>query len=227
MRLRHIPGCEEFIRDSKDCISGNDLLSYKGGWKELFGNDNEINIEIGMGKGRFIRDLAAYNPDINYIGIERYESVLMKALQRKHKREEQEEEYKNLYFMCADAKMLAEYFEKGEVSRIYLNFSDPWPKARHSERRLTSKTFLDVYSRILNKDGRIEFKTDNIDLFNYSLESIPEANWKILFKTFDLHKDIELGIGEDEYIKGNIMTEYEEKFSSKGQKICKLVAIQA
>lgn len=216
MRLRHIPGCEEFIKNSKNCISGEDITKYKSKWKEVFGNDKPIQIEIGMGKGKFIREMARKNIDINYIGIERYESVLMKAIQRKNKEDLELGESKNLLFMCADAKKLAESFEKGEVDKIFLNFSDPWPKARHEQRRLTSKSFLKVYDEILKKDGFVEFKTDNTTLFEYSLESIPEAGWQLSYINFDFHNS--------EEAKDNIMTEYEEKFSSKGQKICKLIA---
>ena len=216
MRLRHIPGSEDFIKESPDCISGEDIFKYKGNWKKVFKNENPIQIEIGMGKGKFIRETARRNPNINYIGIERYESVLMKAIQRKHKQDEEQGECKNLLFMCADAAKLADSFEIGEVDKIFLNFSDPWPKVRHEQRRLTSKTFLEVYDKILKIDGDIEFKTDNLALFEYSVEAIPEASCKLSYMNFDFHNT--------EEAKDNIMTEYEEKFSSKGQKICKLIA---
>jgi len=118
--------------------------------------------------------------------------------------------------MCVDAKNLADIFEKGEVQKIYLNFSDPWPKDRHARRRLTSEEFMAIYDRILEPGGVVEFKTDNKGLFDYSLETIPKAGWEIREYTYDLHHS---GMGE-----GNVMTEYEEKFSSKGNPIYKLIA---
>ncbi len=216
MRLRHIRGCEDYIRLAKDCILKDKAIAYKGCWSNLFENNNPIHIEIGMGKGQFIRTMADKYKAINFIGIERYESVLMKAVQRKQKIEALEEEYKNLYFACLDAILLGEVFDREELDKIYLNFSDPWPKARHKHRRLTSGRFLSIYNKILKPAGVIEFKTDNIDLFEYSLASISEAGWKILYSTRDLHGEIDA--------KDNIMSEYEEKFSAKGQEICKLIA---
>lgn len=216
MRLRHIPGCEEFIASSEDCISGERVSTYKGRWDELFGKKAKLYIEIGMGKGQFIRGMADRDREIHFIGIERYESVLMKALQRKHQFEEENGKYNNLFFMCVDAKKLGECFTRGEVDKIFLNFSDPWPKARYAKRRLTSPDFMAVYDQILKEDGVVEFKTDNVDLFAYSLEAIPEAGWEIIYQTTDFHAQPEC--------VDNILTEYEEKFSKRGQKICKLIA---
>lgn len=209
MRLRHIPGSEEKIAGSPYVIQTP--LERKGSWNEVFGNDNPIEIEVGMGKGRFIMELASLHPDINYIGIERYPSVLLRGLQKR-----KELELNNIYFMCIDAKVLADIFGSGEVNKIYLNFSDPWPKDRHAKRRLTSGEFMAVYSQILQPDGVVEFKTDNRGLFDYSLQAIPDAGWEIKDYTFDLHHS---QMGE-----GNVMTEYEEKFSSKGNPIFKLIA---
>lgn len=209
MRLRHIKGAEEEIAESPYVVQNP--KEQKGKWAEFFGNDHPIRIEIGMGKGKFIMELAEKNPDVNYIGIERYSSVLLRGLQKRA-----ELELSNIYFMCIDAAELEEVFEEEEVDRIYLNFSDPWPKDRHAKRRLTSDRFLAVYDKILRKDGIIEFKTDNQGLFAYSLESIPEAGWNVDSHTFDLHNS--------EMAEGNIMTEYETKFSSEGKPICKLVA---
>lgn len=209
MRLRHIPGAEEEIAKSPYVVG--QPQEKKGAWNQLFGNDNPVEIEVGMGKGKFLMELAQKNPDINYIGIERYSSVLLKALQKRDNLE-----LTNIYFMCVDARTLADIFEEGEVSRIYLNFSDPWPKDRHAKRRLTSPEFMAVYDKILKKDGVVEFKTDNRGLFDYSLESIPDAGWKIAAYTFDLH--------HSDMAEGNVMTEYETKFSSEGKPICKLVA---
>ena len=209
MRLRHIPGSEEEIANSPYVVSNPD--EKKGRWNGVFGNDNPIEIEVGMGKGRFIMELAAKNPEINYVGIERYCSVLLRGIQKRR-----EMELSNIYFMCVDARELSEIFAPGEVKKVYLNFSDPWPKDRHAKRRLTSEPFMEVYDKILASDGVVEFKTDNRGLFDYSLESIPAAGWEIREYTYDLHHSDMAG--------GNIMTEYEEKFSSMGNAIFKLVA---
>lgn len=211
MRLRHIPGAEQMIEESPYVIQKPE--ERKGKWHEIFGNHNPIYIEVGMGKGKFIMELARTNPGINYIGIERYSTVMLKALQKR-----EQLQLSNIYFMCVDAKNMAEIFEPGEVARIYLNFSDPWPKDRHAKRRLTSPQFMEVYDKILSKDGRVEFKTDNRGLFDYSLESVPEAGWKILESTFDLH--------HSEMAEGNVMTEYETKFAAEGKPICKLTAVR-
>ena len=167
-----------------------------------------------MGKGRFLMDMAVLHPEINYVGIEMYDSVLLRAVQ---KREKLETEIKNLFFIRMDARQLPEVFAEGEVDRIYLNFSDPWPKDRHAKRRLTSRQFFARYDEVLAPEGRLEFKTDNQDLFTFSLEEIPEAGWHLDASTRDLHHDPVLN-------EGNIMTEYEEKFSSLGNPICKLIA---
>ena len=209
MRLRHIKGAEEDIAASPFVVQ--EPHEHKGKWKELFGNENPIRIEVGMGKGKFIMELAEKNPDVNYVGIERYSSVLLRGLQKRA-----ELELPNIYFMRIDALELSDVFAAEEVDRIYLNFSDPWPKDRHAKRRLTSDRFLSVYDKILKKDGRIEFKTDNQELFRYSLESIPEAGWRVDEFTFDLHNSA--------MAEGHVMTEYEMKFCSEGKPICKLVA---
>lgn len=210
MRLRNIPGANEAILSSEYCIKEPETK--KGNWQSVFPSSQPLHIEIGMGKGRFIMDMAAAHPDINYLGIERYSSVLLRALQKM-----EETPMPNLRFICMDAADVTEVFAKDEVSRIYLNFSDPWPKDRHAKRRLTSRQFFALYDAILKPDGRLEFKTDNQDLFTFSLEEIPEASWHLDASTRDLHHDAVLN-------EGNIMTEYEEKFSSKGNPICKLIA---
>ena len=214
MRLRNIPGSKEVIADSAYVIQ--EPQNNKGKWKEVFGNAHPVHIEVGMGKGRFIMDMARLHPENNYIGIEMYDSVLLRAVQ---KREQLEEEIPNLYFVRMDARILPEVFEKGEVGRIYLNFSDPWPKERHAKRRLTSRQFLERYSEILSPQGRVEFKTDNRGLFEFSLEEVKEAGWKLEAYTFDLHH-------EKEMMEGNVMTEYEEKFSSMGNPIHKIIITQ-
>ena len=217
MRLKNVPGSREVIGESRFVIHEPELQ--KGKWKEVFGNENPIHIEIGMGKGRFIMGMAGQHPEVNFIGIEMYDSVLLRALQ---KREEQEKEGKilnNLFFIRMDARELPLVFEKGEVKKIYLNFSDPWPKERHAKRRLTSRQFLERYQQVLDAEGVVEFKTDNRELFEFSLEEVKEAGWKLLAHTFDLHHDEAMN-------KGNVMTEYEEKFSSQGNPIHKLIAGQ-
>lgn len=213
MRLRNIPGADDVI--TAHPIAIKDSKEYKGKWHQLFENSNPIHIEIGMGKGQFILTLAKQNPQINYIGIERYSSVMLRALEKFDTEEFQELE--NIRFICMDATELPEVFDKGEVRKIYLNFSDPWPKARHARRRLTSTNFLSQYEKVLVADGVVEFKTDNRPLFEFSLEQIEEAGWKVLGATFDLHHDNEMN-------EGNVMTEYEEKFSSQGNPIHKMIA---
>lgn len=209
MRLRNIKGADEAVQNSIYCVEKP--TEQKGAWHTLFGNEHEIHIEIGMGKGQFLMQLAAEHPDINYIGIERYTSVLLRALQKM-----EEAPLSNLKFLCINAEILPDIFATGEIDRIYLNFSDPWPKDRHAKRRLTSKEFLGRYNLILKKDGMLEFKTDNRLLFDFSLEEVPLAGWKIIASTFDLHQD-------DTLNEGNIMTEYEQKFSALGNPICKMI----
>ena len=214
MRLRNIPGSREAIAESRYVIHEEETRA--GSWHEIFGNDHPIYIEIGMGKGQFLMELARRNPDINYVGIEKYSSVLIRALE---KMEEEETPLPNICFIRMDAEDIVKVFAKHEVDRIYLNFSDPWPKARHAKRRLTSREFLARYEQILADDGVVEFKTDNKGLFEFSLEEVEAAGWKLLAHTFDLHNQAEM-------MEGNVMTEYEEKFSSMGNPICKLIAKQ-
>ena len=214
MRLRNITGSREVIAESPYVVPEDTLEACPGTWHEIFGNDHPIHIEIGMGKGRFLNTLAKQNPQINYVGIEKYSSVLLRAIQKM-----EEDELPNLKFIRMDAEDIDKVFGKGEVDRIYLNFSDPWPKARHAKRRLTSREFLARYEQILADDGVVEFKTDNKGLFEFSLEEVEAAGWKLLAHTFDLHNQAEM-------MEGNVMTEYEDKFSSMGNPICKLIAKQ-
>lgn len=209
MRLRNVQGAKEAIDKNEFVVK--DPMRQKGQWRELFGADAPIHIEVGMGKGKFLMALAQQNPDINYIGIEKFSSVLIRALEKQN-----ELKLPNLYFLREDAAGLTEFFGKFEVDRIYLNFSDPWPKDRHAKRRLTSKEFFARYHQILKPEGEVQFKTDNRMLFDFSLEQIEEALWETSYITYDLH--------HSEYAEGNVMTEYEEKFSKKGNPICKLVA---
>lgn len=218
MRLRNIPGAKDAIIESDYVVQ--DPPARKGKWATAFPVKQPLHIEVGMGKGRFLMDLAKLHPEINYVGIEMYDSVLIRALEKMEEREAAGERPENLLFMRMDARILPEVFEKGEVNKIYLNFSDPWPKARHAKRRLTSREFLARYEQILDPDGVVEFKTDNRPLFEFSLEEVQEAeHWELLASTFDLHHD-------EEMVKGNVMTEYEEKFSSQGNPICKLIMKQ-
>lgn len=258
MRIRHIRGAEEYIEKSPFVI--NCPQEFRGKWKqEIFGNNNPLYLEVGMGMGQFIRTHASRNPEINYVGFEINSTVLYKSVRRYidlsaadkakniktdtaanassisqamqkplHRTEAVSAEpaselvqelfqKSNLRFIRQDARFLAEDFALGEVDRIYLNFSDPWPKDKNENKRLTSPVFLKLYDAILKPGGKIEFKTDNEGLFDYSLAAIPAAGWKICDCTRDLHADAEL-------CRENVMTEYEEKFSRKGNCIFRLVA---
>ena len=216
MRLRNIPGADEVIRNCDWVIK--EPADKKEKWNTVFGNENPIHIEVGMGKGQFITEMAKRNPQINYIGIERYTSVLLRAVQKREQLPT-EEALPNLLYLCIDASELPEIFAKDEVAKIYLNFSDPWPKDRHAKRRLTSKEYWARYDRILCPEGRVIFKTDNRPLFDFSLEQVELAGWVLLAKTYDLHNDPTLS-------RGNVMTEYEEKFSGQGHPIHKLIAMR-
>lgn len=211
MRLRNIPGADEVIKNSKYVIQNP--MEQKGKWSGLFLNNNPIRIEIGMGKGKFITNMAQLNPDVNYIGIELYTSVLLRAVQ---KLDDSENMQSNLRFLCVDAKEINNIFDEGEIDRIYLNFSDPWPKDRHAKRRLPSRQFLERYIKCLKPEGRIEFKTDNRELFDFAVEEAKDTGWKFDALTYDLHHDEAL-------VKNNVMTEYEEKFSSIGNPIHKYI----
>lgn len=211
MRLRNIPGSREAIRDSEYTLETP--VENKGKWREIYGISGEIHIEIGMGKGRFIMDMAAAHPEVYYIGIEKYSSVLLRGLQKLEL-----SPLPNITFIRMEAEEIENVFDKGEVDRIYLNFSDPWPKDRHAKRRLPSGAFLARYGKILSSNRRVEFKTDNRDLFDFALaESADEGcGFRQVLVSYDLHADQEL-------MKDNIMTEYEEKFSGMGNPIYKLV----
>ena len=214
MRLINIPRADGVIKSHPMVVQ--DTQKSRGNWKNIFGNDRPVYLEIGMGKGRFLMNMAKEHPLVNFVGIERYSSVLLRALEKYDT-----EEYKdlqNIRFLCMDATEIENVFNQGEIWKIYLNFSDPWPKARHARRRLTSGTFLDRYAKILPPGGNLEFKTDNTELFRFSLEEIREKEgWRLDKYTYDLHRN-------DEMNQGNIMTEYEEKFSSLGNPINKLIA---
>lgn len=208
MRLKHKPWAAEYIQQHPDVIIPNPE-DYKGKWNEAFGNDNPIHIEVGTGKGQFVLGMALQNPDTNYIGIELFDSVIVCALEKI----EAENKPSNLRLLKVDGAKLEEFFTKGDVDRVYLNFSDPWPKTRHAKRRLTHEGFLKIYENILVDNGEIHFKTDNRGLFEYSLVSMNEYGMALNYVSLDLHANMP----ED-----NIMTEYEEKFSKLGQPIYRL-----
>lgn len=214
MRLRNISGSREIIGESGFVI--HDPEAQKGNWQKIFGNNNPVHIEIGMGKGRFLMDMAKTFPSVNYVGIEKYSSVLLRAIQ---KMEKEDNPLSNVRFIRMDAETIGNVFGKGEVDRIYLNFSDPWPKDRHAKRRLPSREFLARYDGILKENGRIEFKTDNEDLFRFALGELEPAGWKAEKVSYDLHHD-------EDMCKGNIMTEYEERFSSMGNPIYKYIIVR-
>ncbi len=209
MRLKHIKDADKVVESGKYYVSEPKEL--KGNWHSLFNNDNPIYIEIGMGKGDFIIENALKYPDINFIGIEMYDSVMIRGVQKSN-----ELEIDNLALVKIDATYIEEVFEK-EIDLVYLNFSDPWPKDRHAKRRLTSSRFLERYDKIFKDSKRIIMKTDNVDLFNFSLESLKEYGYEIEYCTNDLYS---------EDISDNIATEYEKKFVEKGIKINKLIAFK-
>jgi len=208
VRLRHKPWAVEYINEHQDVIIPNPE-DYKGKWHEVFGNDNPVHIEVGTGKGQFVLGMAKQNPNINYIGIELFDSVIVCALERIVEAEKPA----NLRLLKVNGAKLQEYFAKGDVARVYLNFSDPWPKKRHAKRRLTHEGFLKLYESVLIDNGEIHFKTDNRGLFEYSLVSMNQYGMRLNYVSLDLHAEMP----ED-----NIMTEYEEKFSAKGQPIYRL-----
>ena len=222
MRIRHIKGVEELIAAEPLVIQQPE--AYKGKWRsEIYGNDAPLYLEIGMGMGTFIRTHSFNHPEIDYLGLELNTTVLYKAVTRykaelKSRLGNADDNISgNLRFIRSNARFLEEYFAQGEIDKIYLNFSDPWPKEHSAGRRLTSPQFLKLYEQILKADGTIEFKTDNRGLFDYSVETIPANGWKIEAITYDLHHDTAMN-------EGNIMTEYEAKFSAKGNPIYKLIA---
>ncbi len=208
MRLRYVSGARELIEENEAYI-----LDYQKDKKidifSFFTTTQPIYIEIGMGKGQFIHTLAKSHPNINFIGIERFDSVIVRALEKVL-----EEPLDNLLLLRADALDLLEIFTPHSISRIYLNFSDPWPKDRHQKRRLTNKRFLAMYQSIMLPLGEIRFKTDNRRLFDYSVEEVSKYPMDIKDITYDLHADCN---------QDNIMTEFEEKFSKQGNKIYQLI----
>ncbi|MBE6649861.1 MAG: tRNA (guanosine(46)-N7)-methyltransferase TrmB [Ruminococcaceae bacterium] len=188
-----------------------DPLAYKSNWNEAFGNNQNIRLEIGCGKGDFVKGMAEKNPDVNFIAIEKATDIIVLALEKI-----KDAGLKNVRFINCDAELLTEIFPEGMFDTIYINFCDPWPKKRHAKRRLTSPIFLELFKKILSKDGEIHFKTDNRPLFDYSLETFPECGYKLKNISFDLHTD--------ELPYDNVKTEYERNFIAKGFKINRLEA---
>lgn len=209
MRVRKRKGAEDYLENHPQYVILNPEDT-KGKWHQVFGNNNPIHIEVGSGKGAFITGMALQNPNINYIGIDIQVSVLSHALDKVI-----ESQAPNVRLLRVDGSSLTNYFEDGEVALMYLNFSDPWPKTKHEKRRLTYKTFLDTYKQILPEHGEIHFKTDNRGLFEYSLASFSQYGMLLKQVWLDLHAS--------DY-EGNVMTEYEQKFSSKGQVIYRVEA---
>lgn len=210
MRRRKIKGSDQKLMSYSDLVVIN-AEKNKGKWREIFGNDKPIHLEVGIGRGSFVRKLAERNKDINYIGIETKEEVMLYGV-----RESDELGLENIKFVWQNAQTLEDFFEKGEVERIYLNFSDPWPKARHSKRRLTHQNFLDMYKKVLPEKGEVHFKTDHVDLFEFSLNSFSDNGWRLKNVSLDLYKNLP----ED-----NVPTDYETKFVAKGLKIYRLEAV--
>ena len=209
MRLRHKPGAQAKLDAHPQYVPQN-AETLKGNWQSRFEKSQPIHIEVGSGKGQFIIGMAKQHPDINYISIEIQTSVIVNVLDHQIR-----EQLPNLQILHADGRNLNQYFAPGEISLVYLNFSDPWPKKKHAKRRLTSPDFLAQYEEILVPEGEIHFKTDNQGLFEYSLSSM--STYGLYFKQvwLDLHQSD---------FEGNIMTEYEEKFSSRGQRIYRMEA---
>jgi tRNA (guanine-N7-)-methyltransferase len=209
LRLRNVPGAREILQSTPDFILEPENL--KGKWAEHFNNSHPIHIEIGSGKGKFVTTLALQNKDINFIAIEKFATVLLKLVKKIP-----EEGYPNLAILNSDAEMLTQFFEPGEIHKIYLNFSDPWPRKRHEKRRLTHVRFLETFKSLLKSDGTIAFKTDNHDLFDFSIGQFELAGYLLEDITYDLH--------HSPLSQENVTTEYEEKFISQGMPIYGLTA---
>ena len=210
MRRRKRKGADEKLLSYTEYVLHENIEALAGKWNERFNNENQIYIEVGTGKGQFITTLAEQNPDINFIAMEIKEEVLLHAVYKA-----EEKGLKNIQFIWGDVKMLPEYFAKGELSRVYVNFCDPWPKNRWAKRRLTHSGFLNIYRNVLNENGEIHFKTDNEGLFEFSLNEISQDGWFM--------KNISLDLANSSY-EGNVTTEYEDKFMNMGMRIFRLEA---
>lgn len=213
MRIRYMKEAPQILEEASWVVP--DGMALQGHWKEHFDTEaGELCLEIGCGMGRFISQMAARHPEQGWIGLERISSVLARGIKRLEKSEEARP---NLRFLRGDAVELRNVFGPGELDRIYLNFSDPWPKERHAKRRLTAPSYLAIYRAILREDGLLQMKTDNEILFDFSLEQLQTQGWRVLQESRDLH-----GAG---ILPDNVMTEYEEKFVKQGKKICFLQAV--
>lgn len=209
MRIRRKPGVEEkLLAQTQYVIDPNRL---KQTWSHFFTNDHPVHAELGTGKGRFITTLAQRNPDVNYVGVERVPEVLWQCVKKAV-----DLNLRNVAFLWMDVQDLPSLAHKGKWERIYLNFSDPWPKRRHAKRRLTHPSFLSIYEQLLVPGGEIFLKTDNAGFFEYSLNQVADRDYRLRAITLNLH--------ESEWREDNIMTEYEEKFSKKGQPIYRFEA---
>lgn len=209
MRLKNVKNASIIIEKSPFIVLNP--KDYKGKWSEVFGNENPIDIEIGMGKGDFIIEMAKQNSNVNYVGIEMYDSVIVRAVQKLDG-----EKLSNLKLIRMDANYINDVFEK-EVNTIYLNFSDPWPKKRHAKRRLTSHYFLAKYDNVFVGEKKIIQKTDNLGLFAFSVESLSTYGYTLKNVTMDLYSNM---------VDGNVATEYERRFNKQGVKICRLEAFK-
>lgn len=217
MRLRGRTGIREELEQLEGLVV-LDAARHKGRWRDFFGNDRPIRVELGMGKGGFITEMSARHPEINFIGVDRYDELLRRAsVKALRLREESGTLLRNLALVRHNVEQLEDMFEPGEVEMFYLNFSDPWPKKRHAKRRLTHPRFLEMYRRILPAGGEIHMKTDSSLLFEFSLNAFADAGFKLRNISLDLHRD---GPPAD-----NVMTEYETKFVAQGMPIYRCEAI--
>lgn len=212
MRRRRKKGSDIKLMSYTDYAIRDGIENLKGKWSEKFGNENPIYVEFGTGKGQFITTLAKQNPDINYIAVEKKEEVLLKAVEKAV-----ENESKNIVFLWTDVSDILEYFDRGEISRIYINFCDPWPKKRWAKRRLLHRSFLEKYATILKEKGEVHFKTDNVGLFEFALNEVSDCDWKL--------KNISLDLANNDEFE-NVTTEYEDKFMSQNIKIHRLEAVK-
>ena len=210
MRMRKKKNCALRMERCSDIWIKNPEEN-KGKWKEIFKNDNPIHIEIGCGKGNFVTGMAKLYPDVNFIAIEKVEDVIVMAMEKAV-----DSGLTNVLFMDMDAERIEDFFEFGEIKRIYLNFSDPWKKNKQAKRRLTHKNFLDKYKKVLREGDYIWFKTDNKNLFEFSLNSFAQENYKLENITLDLHNS---------GFEGNVVTEYEQRFLDEGAPIYRLEAV--
>ena len=212
MRRRKKKGSDIKLLSYNNYVIRENIESLKGKWHERFGNNNPIHAEFGTGRGKFITTLAKENPDINYIAMEIKEEVLLKAVEKAA-----EQNLTNILFIWGDVNQIEEYFDKGELERVYINFCDPWPKKRWAKRRLLHRSFLDKYATILEDKGEIHFKTDNVGLFEFSLNEVADCNWKL--------KNISLDLANNDEFE-NVTTENEDKFMSQNIKIHRLEAVK-